>query len=247
MTIKVLTYNIHKGFNMTGSEFTLHEIKRAINEINADIVLLQEVVGNNERNRQKISNWPQHPTQCEFLAEGNWPHFQYGKNATYPGRDHGNAILSKYPIIESENINISTNRWEQRGLLHCTIQLPTEKSLHIFNVHLNLLEGGRKLQFNKIKQRISSHVHDQSPILIGGDMNDWTQNLHQDFISLSDFSESHAHVNQKLSSSFPSFFPTLTLDRLYFRHLSILSSTTLREFPWKNLSDHLPMLVEFEV
>lgn len=247
MTIKVLTYNIHKGFNMTGSDFTLHGIKQAIAEINADIVLLQEVVGDNQQNRLKISNWPKHPTQCEFLAEDHWPYFQYGKNATYPGRDHGNAILSKFPIIESENINISTNRWEQRGLLHCTIQLPTKKSLHVFNVHLNLLEGGRKLQFSKIKQRIASHVHDQAPILIGGDMNDWTQNLHQDFVSLSEFSESHAHLNKKLAQSFPSFFPTLTLDRLYFRHLSILSSTTLSEYPWKKLSDHLPMLVEFEV
>ncbi len=247
MILKVLTYNIHKGFNMTGSEFTLHEIKKSINEINADIVLLQEVVGSHAKHSKKISNWPKHPTQCEFLAEDNWPYFQYGKNASYPGRDHGKAILSKFPIVETENINISTNRWEQRGLLHCTIQLPLEKSVHIFNVHLNLLEGGRKTQFGKIKERISSHVNDKSPILIGGDMNDWTQNLHQDFITLTDFSESHVHLNKKFAQSFPSFYPKLTLDRLYFRHLSILSSTTLQDAHWKKLSDHLPMLVEFEI
>ena len=43
--IKVLSYNIHKGFNANNSAFVLDEIRQAIRRSGSDLVFLQEVLG----------------------------------------------------------------------------------------------------------------------------------------------------------------------------------------------------------
>ena len=40
-------------------------------------------------------------------------------NATFKQKHHGNAILSRLPIITQNNLNITVNRLEKRGVLHC--------------------------------------------------------------------------------------------------------------------------------
>ena len=91
--IKILTYNIHKGFNASNRRFVLHEMKDALREINADIVFLQEIQGEHRHKQNRISDWPD-TSQFEFLADQVWQHHAYGKNAIYKSGHHGNAILS---------------------------------------------------------------------------------------------------------------------------------------------------------
>mgnify|MGYP003392572165 FL=1 len=105
-SLKVLTYNIHKGFSATNLRFILHEIKSSLRHINADIVFLQEVHGERTISNNRFADWPNNQ-QFEFLADQIWHHCAYGKNAIYKSGHHGNAILSKYPFVEWENINVS--------------------------------------------------------------------------------------------------------------------------------------------
>ena len=246
MKLRVLTYNIHKGFSVFGREFTLHEIKKSLHETKADIVLLQEVVGENSEHQKNLKDWPLQ-TQFEFLADSVWTHHSYGKNAVFDKSHHGNAILSRFPIINEENLNISNNRWEQRGLLHCEIEIPElKKNLHLFNVHLDLSESGRKKQNTKIIERLSKIIPKDLPFLLGGDFNDWNHALHIQLMNEADLQESHVTLHKTVAKSFPSFFPTLALDRLYYRNLKVLKSETLRDSTWTQLSDHLPLLVEFD-
>ncbi len=79
---RILTLNIHKGFSMGNRRFTLDKIRTCLRESNANVVFLQEVVGENEKHRQNISGWPSN-NQMEFLADSVWEHFAYGKNAIY--------------------------------------------------------------------------------------------------------------------------------------------------------------------
>ena len=113
--IKILTYNIHKGFNASNRRFVLHEMKDALREINADIVFLQEIQGEHRHKQNRISDWPD-TSQFEFLADQVWQHHAYGKNAIYKSGHHGNAILSKYPFVEWENINVSLMKNASRSL-----------------------------------------------------------------------------------------------------------------------------------
>ena len=91
--LRVLTYNIHKGFNMSNRRFILHQIREALIAADADLLFLQEMQGRHQRHEKKVKDWPDQ-SQLEFIAEGVWPFFAYGKNAIYNAGHHGNAILS---------------------------------------------------------------------------------------------------------------------------------------------------------
>lgn len=147
-TIKLLSYNIHKGFSMGNRQYTLDLIKKGIQESGAELLCLQEVCGPNLHSAKERLH-PLH-TQFEFLADGIWPHFAYGKNAVYKKGDHGNAILSKYPIVKYFNLDLSTNRFESRGLLHVTLEVTDLVHLHVLTAHLDWLESGRLKQVQKL-------------------------------------------------------------------------------------------------
>ncbi len=218
--LKILSYNLHKGFKAGNFDFVLHEMKVAIHRVSADIVFLQEVIGDHKTFSKKYVNWPD-PAQFEYLADQEWPHYAYGKNAIYEEGHHGNAILSKYPFIYSENIDVSTNKFEKRGLLHGIIELPGQERLHLFCVHLDLLERGRKKQVKLIIERIKDVVKTKERIILAGDFNDWSFEV---FHSLSKFglSEAFHEIKGKCPKTFPSFYPLLSLDRIFIKNMKII-------------------------
>ena len=113
-SIKVLTYNIHKGFSTGNRRFILHDIKESLRLVDADVVLLQEIHGERTISNNRFDDWPNN-RQFEFLADQVWSHHAYGKNAIYKSGHHGNAILSKYPFIKWENIDVSFMRSASRS------------------------------------------------------------------------------------------------------------------------------------
>src|SRR5690606_3062528 len=140
MSLRVATYNIHKGFSQFNRRMVLHELRERLRETKADIVFLQEVQGQHALHANRFTNWPAEP-QYEFLADSMWAEHAYGRNAVYDHGHHGNAILSRYPIISVENQDISTNRFESRGLLHCEIHVPRlDIKVHCLCVHFALIE-----------------------------------------------------------------------------------------------------------
>ncbi len=144
--LRILTSNLHKGFNSSNRQFTLHPIRDALVETNADIMLLQEIQGEHSQHGQNHHQWPSEP-HFEFLAQDVWPHYAYAKNAVYSVGHHGNAILSKYPLENWENINVSPFSWASRSLLHGQINLPWhDATLHIICIHLGLIGIERRRQ-----------------------------------------------------------------------------------------------------
>ena len=104
--LNVLTINVHKGFTALNRRFILPELREAVRATDADLVFLQEVHGSHEHHAVRHPAWPETP-QYEFLADSMWPQFAYGRNAIYPHGDHGNALLSKFPIAEHRNLDVS--------------------------------------------------------------------------------------------------------------------------------------------
>jgi endonuclease/exonuclease/phosphatase family metal-dependent hydrolase len=242
--LRVLSYNIHKGFSSGKGKFVLKKIKDAIRTVHPDLVFLQEVLGHHEIHRKKIVEWPTQP-QFEFLADELWPHYAYGKNAVYTAGHHGNAILSKYPFIFFENIDISTNRLEKRGLLHGVIQVPGKKKpVHAICVHLGLFESERISQINKLCARMDSHVPHDEPLIIGGDFNDWRVRLSKPLETKLEMKEAFLATSGNHARTFPSWLPSLKLDRIYYRGLKIKNASCLTERPWNELSDHAALIAE---
>lgn len=243
MKLKVMTYNIHKGFSTGGVKYILRTIKEALSTTAADIVLLQEVVGQHRKSEEK--DWPTE-SQFEFLADQLWSHYSYAKNAIFSQLHYGNAILSQFPIVQEKHTVMSTNRFEQRGLLHCEVEIPELKQkIHLYNVHLDLLRRGRRIQYHKIVSQIQNDVKEKERFIMAGDFNDWTGELNQMFIEHLGLEEAHTKFHNRPARSFPSFFPVLTLDRIYSRNMDILSCKALIGKPWHKLSDHIPLMVEY--
>ncbi|MDH5766283.1 MAG: endonuclease/exonuclease/phosphatase family protein [Gammaproteobacteria bacterium] len=245
LPLKILTYNIHKGFSVGNRRFILHDIKEALRKVNADIVFLQEIQGEHLIRQQKINNWPDNG-QFEFLADQIWDHHAYGKNAIYKQGHHGNAILSKYPFIEWENINVSPIRSASRSLLHGTIQIPDNKQkIHVICVHLGLFDVEREKQLSTLSQRINSHIPIDEPLIIAGDFNDWLGRAERHMKTDLDLYEVFKTTTGHHARSFPAWLPTLTMDRIYCRGLKPVECHRLHKMPWKKLSDHTPLLATF--
>lgn len=243
--LKILTYNIHKGFSATNRHFVLHGIKDALRKEDADIVFLQEIQGEHHQHSENVASWPEN-SQFEFLADEIWQHHAYGKNAIYNKGHHGNAILSKYAFIDWENINVSTMKRASRSLLHGTLDLsPAFSRLHVICVHLGLFEHERAGQITQLVKRLDSHVPHDEPLIIAGDFNDWRGRAEHSLSSQLGLREVFKHQHGKHVRSFPSWLPMLAMDRIYSRGVEVISGYSLQGPPWQRLSDHLPLVAEF--
>src|SRR5688572_2517175 len=132
-TLRVASYNIHKGFAsppLFHRRMTIHDLRLKLHSFNADVVFLQEVHGQHDRHAKRYANWPSAP-QYEFLADTMWSDFAYGRNSVYDAGHHGNAILSRFPILNWDNLDVSTHRFERRGLLHCEIDVPRSEERRV--------------------------------------------------------------------------------------------------------------------
>jgi len=244
--LRVLSYNIHKGFNVSGRYFVLKQLRESIRNVNADIVFLQEVVGKSEAHRRRIKDYPV-SSQIEYLAEGIWSHHVYGKNAVYSDGHHGNAILSKFTVDKWHNLDLSTNRWEKRGLLHATLAISKTKKLQALSLHLDLSERGRRIQIQKVCAYIKENFSKDDNLILAGDFNDWREVITKRLQTEVKLDEVHYATHKKHARSFPSFFPVLCLDRIYFRRLTPIDAYILKDKKWSKLSDHSALYAEFKL
>lgn len=241
--LRVLTYNIHKGFSPLGRTYVLKEMRHAIHRMDCQLAFLQEVVGMHRRHADRIAGWAAKP-QADYLAEPGWPFVVYHKNRSHRHGHHGNAILSKAPVLHSEHINITTNRLERRGMLHSVLAWPTpDCRLHALCVHLDLLEAGRRTQVKDIVARIRSHVPDDEPLIVAGDFNDWRERLSPILRHEAGLHEAFQVATGRHAPSFPGGFPMLPLDRIYVRGLTVDRVEVPKGKDWGRLSDHAPLAV----
>lgn len=244
--LKLLTLNTHKGFSTFNRRFVLHELRDAVRGISPDIVFLQEVIGVHQRHAARHANWPAQP-HYHFLAESIWGSVAYGGNAVYEDGHHGNAVLSKHPILQYRNHDISLSRIERRGILHCVVDLPGKRVVHVICTHLSLRESHRIRQFHQICTLINAEVPSDAALFLAGDFNDWRGNAHQILKRGAGLREAFIENRGQAALSFPARFPMLQLDRVYFRNARVDHCEILRHRPWSRLSDHLPLYAEARI
>jgi endonuclease/exonuclease/phosphatase family metal-dependent hydrolase len=236
-SLQVATYNIHKGFSHFNRRMTVHDLREQLRQIGADVVFLQEVVGYNARHALRHKEWPSEP-QHEFLADQIWQDFAYGKNAAYDDGHHGNAILSRYPIVRFDNADISTNTIEQRGLLHAEISVPGwPQHLHCVCVHLGLFARGRRKQVQAVCERIESWVPHGAPLVLAGDFNDWRREASDPLYDLG-VMEVFELMRGRPARSYPARLPLLRLDRIYIRGFGVRNAQVHRAPRGSHASDH---------
>ena len=244
LTLRVLTVNTHKGFAVLGRRFVLAELREAVRAVGADIVFLQEVQGAHAGRSTSVAGWPETP-HYEYLADTLWPEFAYGRNAVYPDGHHGNAVLSRFPIVMHENRDVSIDGSETRGLLHCTLRLPVAPhELHAICVHLGLKESHRQRQLALLAEVIRTHVPAGAPLVVAGDFNDWAARASRVLEQTCGLHEVFVQAQGRPARTFPAAFPLLALDRIYVRDVRLHAPLPLPRRPWSRLSDHAPLAAE---
>ena len=218
----------------------LDSMRERIAETGADIVFLQEIHGTaikSEAKKRKFS-YPDQP-HFEYLADQAWPHFAYGRNAIYRKGDHGNAILSKFPFVSWENIDVSLLPRASRSILHGVLQVPgLDAPLHTLCVHMGLFERERRMQLQTLVDRIESHVPHNEPLIIAGDFNDWRGRAERHLCQDLEVGELFVDLTGRHARSFPAWCPIVTLDRIYYRGVDPMACACLHSGPWRALSDH---------
>jgi len=236
--LSVATYNIHKGFSRFNRRMVVHELRDRLRALNPDIVFLQEVQGLHLGHESRHMNWPAAP-QHEFLAEAVWPDTAYTGHAIHEHGHHGNAILSRFPIVSRVQEDISAHRFERRGLLHCEISVPGQAlPVHCVCVHLGLTGRHRRQQFDMLVRSLRTRVPRDAPLIIGGDFNDWQNRAARVLPHELDVHEAFETVGGSPARSFPSDWPMLRLDRIYVRGFMVTAAERHFGPPWSQISDH---------
>ncbi len=241
-----MTLNMHKGRSALHLRSTVQRLRQKIREHHADLVFIQELQQESARRSRRRAIGAA-PGLTQYLAEGYWPDWHYGKNVIHARGHHGNAILSQHPLRKGQNYDISAYAFERRGLLHSVIHLTDAQGnaqpVHCFCVHLALFERGRARQAASITAFIDELAGHHAAI-VAGDFNDWRNRLGEVMQSRG-FHEVFETLSGAPARTFPSVRPVLRMDRIYVRGMSVLSARTLLD--WAHLSDHLGLAAEVEL
>lgn len=239
--LRIMTINVHKGFNVFNRRHILPELRDAVNTLSTDMVFLQEVLGEHKKHALRFRDWPGVP-QYEYLADTLWHDYAYGRNAVYPEGDHGNALLSRYPILQYDNRDVSIHGTEKRGLLHCQLGIPGQPGVHAVCVHLGLRQRHRRKQLRLLCELLES-LPPQDPVIVAGDFNDWRQQA-DTILAGCGLEEVFVRQHGRPAKTFPAHWPLLRLDRIYVRNATCREPRALYRKPWSHLSDHVPLIAE---
>jgi endonuclease/exonuclease/phosphatase family metal-dependent hydrolase len=247
--LRIASYNIHKGLSampLLRRRLVIHELREKLRALDADIVFLQEVHGKDDRHARRYENWPAAP-QYEFLADAVWNAFAYGGNSIYDAGHHGNAILSRFPILRWDNQDISVRRFERRGLLHCEMRIPRwREPLHCVCVHLGLRGHERSRQMERLRQRIERLVPQEARLIVAGDFNDWRQRAAQELAQPLNLQEVFELVKGRPARTFPAVLPLMSLDRIYVRGFQVPTAHVHHGRGWARVSDHAALTAVLE-
>ncbi|MCC6784986.1 MAG: endonuclease/exonuclease/phosphatase family protein [Planctomycetes bacterium] len=242
MRLRALSYNVHKCIGGVDRRYEPERIVETVAHHRPDLCLLQEVANTAGR-----KDWHR---QVDLLGERlGFRHRAWFANHRFRrGGEYGNAILSRWPIASTENIDLTVPGTKRRSVLHARIRVRTpagrSRTLHVFCLHLGLTERIRDLQMARF---LASHpfagLHAESPILVAGDFNDVWASLGTKHLGRAGFRGS-----ARPPKTFPAWAPLRALDSIWVRgELQLLEVGPSRLPLARRASDHLPLIAELHL
>lgn len=245
--MRVATYNIHKGVRGVGpaKRLEIHNLGLGVEALDADLVFLQEVRLFHALHARQFDRssfgWPDRG-QAEFLAPEGYE-VAYRTNCVTRHGEHGNALLSRWPMGEIGHHDVSDHRFEQRGLLHVPVRWQ-DLTVHAVVAHFGLIHSSRVRQVQRLAEFIEANVPADAPLVVAGDFNDWSEKLDGPMTQIGlDRARPERGADRP---TFPSRVPVFQLDRIYLRRMRCLSTFVPRGTAWARMSDHLPLVAEIE-
>jgi endonuclease/exonuclease/phosphatase family metal-dependent hydrolase len=160
--LRVLQFNIHFGISR-GGIVDLTRIASDIEAVRPDLVSLNEVDSGTLRSRRI--------DQPAYLAQATGLRVVYGPNLPWEGGLFGNAILTRFPVVESHNLRLPViDGFEPRGLLTATVRVGGRK-VSFSSLHLS---SGTSGQADRVLEAETvAHVlrTARRPTVVAGDLN----------------------------------------------------------------------------
>ena len=237
MKLRVLSYNIHKCIGGVDRRYEPSRVIDVIRALDTDVVMLQEVDAGVNRSRQD--------KQVELLGDGlGMPHRTWYPNVDVRGGgQYGNAILSRYPIIESTNIDLTLRFKKRRSVLHGVLRVrhdDMDRTVHVFNMHLGLARYERRRQLDMfLACHPFAHLHHDTPVVVGGDLNDVYGGLGE-LLEPAGF-----RGMERRPLTFPAWGPVRPLDAIFVRGtVDFLRLSRCDSALARRASDHRPLVAE---
>ncbi len=238
--LRIVTWNIHKGIGVDRA-YRLDRIVGVLREVDADVVCLQEVdegVPRSSKDRQGQ----------RLARELDYPHTALGLNVRVRGGAYGNLTLSKYPLKDVHNVDLTIPPKKRRSGLVTRICTGPKHGWLLANVHLGLFHLERRVQLRRVLTHVFEGAQPDQPLVIAGDWNEWGHGLVRQVMKEWGFHLARSdHQPKKGARTWPSRRPMASLDKIVYRdpirchHVgSVLDEQT------RVASDHLPLMVELE-
>jgi endonuclease/exonuclease/phosphatase family metal-dependent hydrolase len=224
--LTIATYNIH-GAVGTDRRFDPQRVAQVLKEISADIIALQEV----PLGGKAI------PNVLKILQEATGFNAVEGPTRDNPKKRYGNAVLSRYPIIATRNIDLSFGSREPRGALDADVDCHGHP-LRVIATHLGLRPAERREQIRRLLQVFDT---DRMPVILLGDVNEW-------FVWGRPLRWLIDHFEAvPAPATFPSRWPVFALDRIWISPRHRLVHVEVHVTPLSRVaSDHLPLIAHID-
>lgn len=230
--MKIMTFNTQHCLNYITREIDFEVMAKAIREVDADIVGLNEMRGK--------SDDPEFAEQVETLAALTGMPYFYFAPAIYKRGPYGNGFLSKIPIVKAENIPIpdpNPRRFETRYETRCVLRAELEGGVTVLVSHFGLNADEKE---NAV-ETVLKHMSDRRCILMGD------FNLRPDDVILNPIRERMQDAATLFDSeklSFPSDEPRCKIDYVFVSpDIKIIAA----DIPPIVASDHRPHTATVEM
>ena len=237
MKLRVLSYNIHKCIGGVDRRYAPARVAEVIKNLDPDVLLLQEVDHDVPRSN--------HDRQVDLLGDLVGMRYRsWFPNVDVRGGGHyGNAILSRYPLVETTNIDLSIRFKKKRSVLHGVIRVrhdDIDRTVHVYNMHLGLARFERRIQISKF---LDSHpfasLHHETPVVVGGDFNDVYGGLGE-LLHPSGF-----RGIERRPLTFPAWGPMRALDAIFVRgSVDFVKLARCETDLSRRASDHRPLVAD---
>lgn len=230
-SLRVVTYNIHTCVGVD-RRCDPSRISMVLREIDADIACLQEVDARRRSER--------HADQWAYLGAATGCRVVTGTGVRQPRGRFGNAILTRFPVLAAQLIDLTVIGYEPRAAIDADV-LVGERVLRVIATHFGLHAAERRQQANRLMaalgEPISANRIEAHAVLVMGDLNEW-RGRGGAIRSLD------RHLGRSAAMrTFPSWMPVLALDRIYADGLAILRDVDVYRSPLARVaSDHLPLV-----
>lgn len=261
--LKVLILNLH-CYQEDDQDRKFWQIAKAIDELQADVVCLQEVAehwndgrGDWASNSANIIN---RRLKKPFHLYSDWSHLGFDKYR------EGVAILSRYPIErqEARYVSDSSDAYSihSRKVVAACIDVPCLGPIDVFSAHLSWWDDGFPGQFQRLSDWADSRRGGEvAATLLCGDFNIAAGSLGYRLVV-----DGHRYEDQYLAANAPALFQQIfrvddahwrdqladdyRIDYVFMNKDSGLRATSARvlftEQDYGRVSDHCGYLLEFE-